>query len=149
VVKISCVVTSVTVVVIVVVVVTPPAANTADVTVVVGVVTKHEQPSDTANVLKLCKSVLSDPFENYLQTGSVRLATCRRPSRFSAANVVNVVAVAVKDVLVKLFYVVMMGERCCSGPNRLTNQCETKERDTLLCCWWRLHGLEGFVRVQW
>jgi hypothetical protein len=129
------VVTSVTVVVIVVVVVVvPPATNTWTVTVVVGVVTKHEQPSETAKVAKLCKSVFSDAFKNYLQTGSVRFARPRRPSRFSAANVVNVVNVVVEDVLVQLFHVMMMGERCCSGPNRPTNQCETKIRQTLLYC---------------
>jgi 16S rRNA A1518/A1519 N6-dimethyltransferase RsmA/KsgA/DIM1 with predicted DNA glycosylase/AP lyase activity len=127
------VVTSVTVVVVVVEdVVTPPPTVTATVTVVVGVVTKHEQPSDTANVAKLCKSAFSDAFKNYLQTGSVGFASLRRPNRFSAANVVNVVNVVVKDVLGKLFYVMRTGERCCSGPDRSMNQSKTMKRETLL-----------------
>jgi hypothetical protein len=55
------VVTSVTVdVVVVVVVVTAPVEKTTTVSVVVGVATKHEQPSDIAEVLKVCKSVLNE-----------------------------------------------------------------------------------------
>jgi hypothetical protein len=65
VVDISRVVTSVTVVVVVVEdVVTPPRMIVGTVTVVLGVVTKQEHPSDTADVGKLCKSMFSDPFDN-------------------------------------------------------------------------------------